>query len=349
MQMEREYLERLVWILEAIQSLEGSPTDSAESRAALRKLRSLAGAAPAGLKKMRPSIDWDALCAIDKGGKAPGDRFLGRVLPEAKTTILDEFNLDSGKLVHAGRTDASFAAIFDTSLSGRAVRCLYMDGVLSSAEHADGSPALLYPPVVMRSFEMLGDPRRGLVIGVAGGTMVGILRRAFLKMHVDAVDVDRGAVALGKKYFSLKGNGRTSIHIADGREFVQAAKAKYGIIVIDAFCGISPVPGMATVEFVSEAKAALDSGGVCAINIIAKVERGGYLQYAYCTWRSVFRNVFLIPLCSEGGVFNVVLIATDADSKGFESQNADAIYRMDFDKSKVFTDKDNRIRELSPY
>jgi spermidine synthase len=347
--MERECLERLVRMLDAIQKLEGCAGDAARSAAALRKLRSLARGAPAALKSMRPSMEWESLESIGANGGAVKRRALDAALHAASSVILGEFNLDSGRLVYAGRTDASFAAVFDTSLDGRPVRCLYMDGVLSSAEYADGSPALLYPPYMMRSFEMLKGPRRGLLIGVAGGTMLGILKRAFPEMHVDGVDVDKGVVSLGKKFFSLKADGRSSIHIADGREFIRAARAKFDIIVIDAFCGISPVPSMATADFASEAKSALQAGGVCAINIIAKVERGGYLQYAYDTWRSVFRNVFVMPLCSEGGIFNVVLIATDADAGGFEKQNAEALYRMEFDPSRVFTDKDNRIRELSPY
>jgi spermidine synthase len=347
--MEREYLERLAHILEAIQSLEGCRGKKPDSAGVLSRLRSLAREAPARLKSIRPSMEWEALESIDENGGAQKNRTLDKALHRVKTAILDEFNLDSGTLAYAGRTDASFAAIFDSSIDGRPVRCLYMDGVLSSAEFSDGSPALLYPAFAMRSFEMLENPGNGLVIGVAGGTMVEILKRAFPNMHVDGIDIDSGIVSLGKRFFSLKEDSRTAFHIADGRKFIQAAAKKFNLVVIDAFCGISPVPGMATVEFASEVKSALDANGVCAINIIAKVERGGYLQYAYDTWRSVFRNVFVMPLCTEGGVFNIVLIATDADSKGFEKHNSDSIYLMDFDPSRVFTDQDNRIRDMSPY
>ncbi|MFH0884450.1 MAG: fused MFS/spermidine synthase [Candidatus Micrarchaeota archaeon] len=347
--MEREYLERLAHMLEAIQSLEGRLGNDAKSAAAFKRLRSLAREAPAPLKSIRPSIEWGALEAIGDFGSTQKKHSPDGMLQRVKSAILNEFNLDSGTLVYAERTDSSFAAIFDSSLDGRPVRCLYMDGVLSSAEFSGGSPALLYPPFVMRSFEMLKNPSHGLVIGVAGGTMMEVLKRAFPAIHVDGVDIDKEIISLGKKFFSLKEDGRTSLHIADGRKFIRSAGKKYSIIVIDALCGISPVPDMATVEFASEVKSAMGPGGVCAINIIAKVERGGYLQFAYDTWRSVFRNVFVLPLCKEGELFNVVLIATDADSKGFGKQNSDAIYPMDFDPSRVFTDHDNRVRELSPY
>ncbi|MCI0504071.1 fused MFS/spermidine synthase [Candidatus Micrarchaeota archaeon] len=353
--MERNHLEHIVRMYRLVQDIErlmtqGSrPSCSGDVRAHLQNLRMLARSAPGGLKDGYPSYNWAGLSRMSLRNDSETGRAVRNFVPQIKAAVLAEFGLKWGTLVYSGMTEASFAAVFDSEIDGRDARCLFLDGVLSSAEFRDGSPALLYPPLIMRSFGMLKSPRRGLVLGVAGGTMVEILKHEFPKIHVDGVDIDAEAVDLGRRFFSLKVDSRTALHMCDAREFVHKSKKKYDIAVMDAFAGISPIPHLATVEFAREMKSAMGKGGVCAINIIARLERTGYLQYAYDTWRSAFASVFVLPLCKEGELFNIVLIATDADSRAFKERNEGAIYPMDYDASRVFTDRDNRIRELSPY
>jgi hypothetical protein len=350
--MDAGFLEHLIRMYQGVQDIESSVEpgcDSRRLRSSIEELRALAMDAPPGLKEMRPSIPWERLQALRlKGNDSIGFAFR-ELVPMVKNAVLAEFGLESGTLVHSGRTGYSYAAIFDSLMDGKPVRCLFLDGILSSAEHPDGSPALFYPSFVIRSFGLLKNPERALVLGVAGGTIIEVLKGAFPNIHVDGVDIDGDAITLGKRFFSLKEDARTKLHECDAREFIQKSADKYDIAVMDAFAGISPVPHLATVEFAHEMKSRLTQGGICAINIIAKVERGGYLQYAYDTWRSAFSNVLVFPLCREGELFNVILVATDADTRAFEERNYGDIYAMEFDPKRVLTDANNRIRELSPY
>jgi len=350
--METSFFEHLIRMYQVVSDIESSAESghgSRRLRPSIEELRALAMDAPPGLKAIRPSIPWERLQAL----RLDGDGSLGfafrELVPIVKNAVLAEFGLDSGTLVHSGRTGYSYAAIFDSVMDGKPVRCLFLDGILSSAEHPDGSPALLYPPIVIRSFCLLKNPKRALVLGVAGGTIIEVLKCAFPSIHVDGVDIDGEATALGKRFFSLKEDARTKLHECDARAFVQKSGDKYDIVVLDAFAGISPVPHLATVEFVHEVKSRLGKGGICAINIIAKVERDGYLQYAYDTWRSVFKSVLVLPLCREGELFNIIMVATDADTRAFEERNYGDLYAMEFDPGRVLADKDNPIRELSPY
>jgi spermidine synthase len=349
--MESRLIEHLALMYESIQALEGMPdawSGRESGMAAIGNLRALAANAPALLRQTRPSIPWRELSRIGTGRGTESGRER-ELVQRLKSAILDEFGLDSGTLAYCGRTGCSYAAIFDTELEGRRARLLFLDGILSSAEYGDGSPALLYPPFAMRSFELLDKAREGLVIGVAGGTMVEVLKRAFGEIHVDGVDIDAGVMELGRKYFSLREDGRTSLHVADGRGFIRESGKKYDIAIVDAFAGIKPIPHLSTAEFAQELRAAMNPGGVCVINIIARVERGGYLQHCYGTWRSAFSSVVAMPLCTEGDIFNVVLVATDAKTKEFEARNRHLIYPMEFDPAKILTDANNRTGELSPY
>ncbi len=317
-----------------------------DTKEPLAMLRSLSVAAPAKLRQARPSIPWVGLSRIGLG--KPADSVTA-LLSDAKSAILSEFGLDSGALVHCEKTASSFAAIIDSAIEGKGARLLFMDGVLSSAEYKDGSPALYYPPYLMRSFELLQSPREALVIGVAGGTIVEVLKRAFPRIHVDGVDIDSRVMELGKAHFSLKEDSRTTLHTRDGREFVEKSGKRYDMAVIDAFRGLRPVHRLSTVEFARSLRKAMVPGGVCAINVIAKVERAGYLQHCYGTWRSAFKNVFALPVCREGEVFNVILVATDKDTQDFEKRNSHLIYPMDFDPGQACFDPGDPIDALSPY
>lgn len=352
--MESGYLEILVRMLGAIQAHQLNHKGTAASgRGALSSIRSIAREAPAGLKEMRPSLGWDSLAQLRAGRSQASAARRAETLRNAEAAILEEFHILSGKLVHYGRTGSSFAAVFDAELNGGPARCLYLDGTLSSAERPGGVPALFYQPIAASAFSILKGPKRGLVIGVAGGTLIEMLKKEFPSMHVDGVDIDAGAFEMGKKFFSLREDSRTHLHAEDGRTFIRKANAvgagKYDIVIVDAFRGLSPVPSMVTREFALEVKASLRKGGVCVINTIAAVERGGYLQYLFNTWRSVFRNVVALPLCNEGEIFNVVLVATDADCRRFIADNARSVYGMDYDEGLIFTDADNPVSYYSPY
>ncbi len=334
-------LERFVW--------EGAGSDSAPDArgGALSGLHEAVRSVPEDLRDMKPDIPWGELEPGGQGGGAQGPPV--DAARQAIRSILAELGLDEGTLVYCGEAERSYAIVIDTRIEGRDARLLFLDGVLSSGEHADGSPALCYPPAVMRSFELLDSPRRALIIGIAGGTMVGIVRRSFPGIEIDCVDIDSRAVEIGKRFFSLREGGRTRIHITDGRDFVRGAPGPYDLVVMDAFAGLSPVPHLSSVEFAREIKSRLSPGAVCAVNVIARVERAGYLQHAYGTWRSAFSDVIALPLCAEGDTFNVVLIATDRDTSAFRRANSEAVFEMEFDPAQVFTDSDSRIRELSPY
>ena len=323
----------------------GSPDDG--GGLLLAAVCDAARSVPGDARAMCPSIQWGHFDGAGRGDGGP-EGMPGAALA-AKAAILAELGLDEGTLVHYADTEYSFAIVMDSTVEGRPARLLFLDGVLSSGEYADGGPALYYPREVMRAFELLDSPKRALVMGVAAGTIVNILRRSFPEMRVDCVDIDPGVVEIGKKFFTFRDGGMVRTFIADGRRHLEGNAGPYDFVVMDAFMGLSPVPHLSSVEFVRELKAKLSPGAVCAVNVIAKVERAGYLQHAYGTWHSAFTDVIALPLCGEGETFNIVLVATDRDTRRFREKNASRIFGMEHDPSQTLTDKNDRILGLSPF
>ncbi len=347
--MRSDTAELMAKIYETAEALEHA--SSPERDGLVARLLGLSRSASEAIMTSSPLFPWAEFGYLTDAG---GDRdFLERELklslPRLKAGVLQEFGLASGTLIFHGRTAGCYAVIFDTPYKGRTARMLFMDGALSSAEFDDGSSALEYPAFAEKAFGLAQEPSYGLVLGVAGGTLVEMLKRSFPSIRVDGVDIDPQAMELGKRYFSLKEDSRTSLHAMDARSFVEGARRRYGIVLQDTFSGLSPLPHLSTVEFVRRVKAAMEPEGVCIVNIIARLERAGYLQHAYGTYRSVFRNVLVIPVGAEGEVYNVVLAATDRDVEEFEERNRGSLYSMRFDPDQVMTDQRNKLSELAPY
>jgi len=259
------------------------------------------------------------------------------------------FNLNPhfGDIVYQKNSPYALITVTDMEFSGKPSRIMMLDNAFSSGE-ADGLPVFRYMYMTAYSFDLVKDPSRALVLGTAAGNQVEQLKRQYPLLHVDTVDIDPDAVETGIRFFSLQEDNRTDIIIDDARRFISLSNKTYDLIIVDTFRSNSPPPHLATVEFVRSLKSRTRPGSVIAVNLIARLEKGGgYLQYVYDTYRSQFKNVYLFPSGDEGERQNVVLIATDEDDLGFEEKYADKIYPMQYDPQKILTDSKNPVELLS--
>jgi len=234
-----------------------------------------------------------------------------------------------------------------TVVEKEGVKTLFIDNVASSAER-DGEPVFGYVLVSARAFEIAPNPERGLVLGSAAGTQVEMLKREYPQIIVDAVDIDPLTVKIGREYFSFRDDERTNVHIEDARRFVSGREDEYGIVLIDAFKSHAPPPHLLSVEFVRAVKRSMKDDGVVAVNIIARLEHGGYLGNVHDTYASVFGNVYVFPSGGRGEVQNIVIIATDASRPEFEEKYAGEMYGMGH-IGRIITDERNPVEVFADY
>lgn len=159
------------------------------------------------------------------------------------------------------------------------------------------------------------EPLKVLLVGLAGGTisreLLEIASRDFA-LTIDGVEIDGGMVELARELFALERDGLT-VHVADGRVFLNASEKKYDIIIIDAFAHQIYIPHhLATREFFAEVRDHLTSGGVLALNVSAFSEDAELLQRIGQTLGTVFKEVRQVQL-APGASFFVVASATPLD------------------------------------
>lgn len=115
--------------------------------------------------------------------------------------------------------------------------------------------------------------RRALILGLAGGSVAHTLAAAWQPERIDGVEIDPAVLEAGRRHFALEAVPGLVIHAADGRRFVDAARAAgapaYDLIVLDAFRGPYPPFHLCTREFFASLRAILAPGGVLALNLPA--------------------------------------------------------------------------------
>jgi len=138
--------------------------------------------------------------------------------------------------------------------------------------------ALLYPQ----------NLRHVLMIGLGAGSVSTYLGRAMPDLRIDAVELDPGVVAAGRKYFGLKESGKVRFIESDGRVYLNRSKDFYDLIILDAFRDLGVPFHLLTREFYDLVKARLAPGGAVVSNVAANTKL--YVS-TLVTLRAVFPTV----------------------------------------------------------
>jgi spermidine synthase len=131
-----------------------------------------------------------------------------------------------------------------------------------------------YTQTMFSNFLFEPEPKRVLIVGLGGGSMVHFLAHHCKDVQVDAVEIDAKVVEAADKFFQCRSNEQTKIHVADGMKFIADTKDKYDVIYMDAFLKISSatdgagVPkSLKTEAFYKQALTKLTEKGVMVFNL----------------------------------------------------------------------------------
>jgi 2-polyprenyl-3-methyl-5-hydroxy-6-metoxy-1,4-benzoquinol methylase len=106
-------------------------------------------------------------------------------------------------------------------------------------------------------------PGRVLMIGCAGGTLATMLAQA--GWDVTLVDIDRTAFKLARRYFCLP--EEIDCRVADGLRFMQKARARYDVVIVDAFIGEAIPDHFTGATFFAAARKCVKPRGIICVNV----------------------------------------------------------------------------------
>jgi spermidine synthase len=201
--------------------------------------------------------------------------------------------------------DESYARPF--VLDDGECRYLYFSvRLMQSAMRLEAPDALelRYTQAMMACLLFKPKPRRLLLIGLGGGSLVKFCHRRLPVTQVVAVELDPDVVAFRDLFQMPPDDERLSIVIGDGGAVLAAADKGIDVILVDAFDREGYAPALASREFFETAFVKLSGGGVLVVNLA-----GDPASYAGLVGRvmDVFDSRAIVVPVSEDG--NHVLYA----------------------------------------
>lgn len=149
-----------------------------------------------------------------------------------------------------------------------------------------------YARMVMAALYLNPKPKRVLVLGLGGGTLVTAFQTLLPDAAIDAAEIDPAVVRMAREYFDLDPAPYTRIYAEDGRVFVKRMQRRgvsYDLIVLDAFDHEYIPEHMLTREFLLEVKSILAEHGVLAANTFSVSK---LYDHESATYYSVFGDFY---------------------------------------------------------
>ncbi|MDH4166739.1 MAG: spermidine synthase-like protein [Gammaproteobacteria bacterium] len=200
---------------------------------------------------------------------------------------LGGLTIDPGTLVRVPEpTEAASAVLCQRLMSGtydkpflvedgkRRALCFTIDGSVQSEMRIDDPDALVndYTRKMMGFLLFCPEPRRILMIGLGGGSLVKFCSRRLPSTHVTAVEIDANVIAL-REHFRIPPDGKDLrvVH-GDGARYVADlvdVTQFPDVLLVDAYDRNGISPSIAEYEFLEHSRRILRDTGVFVMNLAA--------------------------------------------------------------------------------
>ncbi len=118
------------------------------------------------------------------------------------------------------------------------------------------------------------NPRKILLLGIAGGSLIHFLRFHYPQSSIDAVDIDAEMIELlGTKGLLPLADSRLTYHLLDAFEYLQKSEELYDLILIDLFINTVTPAALLTPKLQQKIESSLSNPGIVACNLLFEDER----------------------------------------------------------------------------
>lgn len=164
-----------------------------------------------------------------------------------------------------------------------------------------------------------------LILGMGTGTFARQCDKYYSNISLTGVEIDRKITDLSYKYFDA--SPEIPVFTYDGRAYLQTARDKYDVIMVDAYQDISIPFQMSSVEFFREVYDHLNENGVMVVNMNMHSDMEGNInEYLSDTIASVFPSVAIVDV---PGYTNRELFAVKSDAAQERSTDISDVESVD--------------------
>lgn len=231
------------------------------------------------------------------------------------------FSAERGAILFHENQDADRDILLSQVLSGQYdkpfvvddgdTRTLYFSFAYEQSVMSLRKPACLkalYTRKMMSFLLFQHQPRRLLMLGLGGGSLVKYCHANLPLSSITVVELDPDVIAFRDHFHIPPDDYRLKVIQADAADYVARCRDLPDVIMIDAFDREGFSPSLCHRAFYENVRAALPYRGLAVANLAGKKEaRGPHLEMI----RSVFGgNVLLLPVSEDGN--DVVIAFRDA-------------------------------------
>lgn len=195
-------------------------------------------------------------------------------------TLPSPFSGHAGTLHLLDEPDTSLGALRADLLAERYPRPFVLDdgecrylyfsvSLMQSAMRLKAPDALelRYTQEMMAALLFKPRPRRLMLIGLGGGSIVKFCYRRLPGTQVTAVELNPDVIAFRELFLVPPDDARLSIVQADGAAFLEQAEKGIDLLLVDAFDRTGYAPELACQEFFESAFEKLSGSGVLVVNL----------------------------------------------------------------------------------
>jgi spermidine synthase len=214
-----------------------------------------------------------------------------------------------GTVIHSRRDAAGLIEVVET----HGVRALHFGSEARQSAMALATPERLefpYLRAMLIALVFVAEPRRILVLGLGGGSLVRFLLRHYPGVRIEVVESRTAVVDVAREYFGLPEQPGLRVRIGDGGEHLQRlmrqGAPEFDLILIDIFDDEGLAPVVPRHDFFAAVLSLLAAHGAVCINLWSSHEE---------SFRAVMRliklyfpgNAFSLPVPGRGNVIGMGL------------------------------------------
>lgn len=185
--------------------------------------------------------------------------------------------------------------------AGRARQSAIYPGRPLHLEHA-------YTRVAMAGLALAPPDARLLFVGLGGGAMPMYAWTVMPRARLDVVEIDPLVVDVAVRFFGFSPGPRLTVHVDDGRAFLErAAAGSWDVVFLDAFSDDEIPRALTTRGFLESVRSSLTPTGVVVSNLWTS--QPDYPDMV-ATYHAVFDQVALIRVAGRAQV--ILMAATRA-------------------------------------
>lgn len=219
----------------------------------------------------------------------------------------------NGLVVHQAQSDDGIIEVVDVG-DTRSMHFGTLPRQSSMSLRTPHTLELTYTQAMMACLIINPDPKRILVIGLGGGSVVKFLLYHFPDCYIEVIEYRQDVIDTAQTYFNVpKNDPRLTIHQGDGYLFVQQSyfqdEAQYDLLLVDAYDHVGMVASVGGQDFFDACAGLLSPIGVMSINL------WGSAHYLFNQTMTRIKHSFdgrtmMLPVENKGNVIGLATMQT---------------------------------------